>query len=108
MHMGEGVGVVHEAEAAGVVLHAVCEGRETQAVRFNALHNVTLQCRVAYDAIVLTTFTTHTYTSIPSLCPPPSPQTIWSEAGYEEVECQSLLGDLLNKVRACRSSLPLP
>ena len=33
-------------------------------------------------------------------------QTIWSEAGYEEVECQSLLGDLLNKLKqTCASEL---
>jgi len=26
-------------------------------------------------------------------------QGIWREAGYEEVECQGLLGDLLNKMK---------
>ena len=33
-------------------------------------------------------------------------QVIWKEAGYEEVECQSLLGDLLNKMKmTCASEL---
>lgn len=33
-------------------------------------------------------------------------QTIWCEAGYEEVECHSLLGDLLHKLKmTCASEL---
>ena len=33
-------------------------------------------------------------------------QVIWHEAGYEETECQSLLGDLLNKMKmTCASEL---
>lgn len=33
-------------------------------------------------------------------------QVIWQEAGYEETECQSLLGDLLNKMKlTCSSEL---
>jgi len=42
----------------------------------------------------------------PSFSTHPGPQTIWSEAGYEEVECQSLLGDLLNKLKmTCAAEL---
>jgi hypothetical protein len=33
-------------------------------------------------------------------------QSIWKEAGYEDIECQSLLGDLLNKLKmTCASEL---